>query len=552
MTENSDKLDNMTVRRFAKLIKGNSTNNGSTGITTGTVIQNDNQLYVAVDDETLVPVSDTASNVKVGDKVTLAIDNEEALIVGNNSDASPTASELSETDTKATFAKVDASEAKDTAQTAQVTANTAQNTAETAQTTADNAQSTAQTAKETADAVDGKATEAKETATQAQATATTASETATQAQTTANTAKETADTASTKADNAQSTADTASSKADTAQETADNASKVATNYIEIDQNKGIIVGDRSAEQVLTQNAYINSEGFHIRDGETTLASFKKSQIDIGKSEDSVVTLNNGEFRISQNEDNKFTYIENKGLLAHMSRTSKNKDEGYKVDEVFVTCEPTYVDWYPYSTEYDKDGKVTYSYAPFRISMNQKSLMIGDDISPDFGVYIDNNKHDVTFRVNNQNVSLEGHTHTKSEISDFAHNHAGDALTPATINTTSTIKQNGTQVSLEGHTHEADDLTTTTPIFYLKTLSQTYTCNKASSVAISFTIPAITGYTCVGCVDWRFSNGSMLTRWNFAYNTKTWSLYGYNISSSSVSGTAQVKLLYVKSGWISCS
>ena len=88
MTDSENKLDNATVRRFAKLLKNNGgSSNASTGITTGTVIQNDNQLYVAVDDETLVPVSDTASNVNVGDKVTLAIDNEEDLIVRNNSDA---------------------------------------------------------------------------------------------------------------------------------------------------------------------------------------------------------------------------------------------------------------------------------------------------------------------------------------------------------------------------------------------------------------------------------------------------------------------------------
>ena len=72
-TTDDGKLDNMTVRRFAKLLKNGKVSAGaSTPITTGKVVQNDNVLYVAVDDATLVPISYTNSNVSVGDTVTLS------------------------------------------------------------------------------------------------------------------------------------------------------------------------------------------------------------------------------------------------------------------------------------------------------------------------------------------------------------------------------------------------------------------------------------------------------------------------------------------------
>ena len=508
MTDSENKLDNATVRRFAKLLKNNGgSSNASTGITTGTVIQNDNQLYVAVDDETLVPVSDTASNVKVGDKVTLAIDNEEALIVGNNSDASPTASELSETDTKATFAKVDASEAKDTAQTAQTTADNAQSTATEAQSTAQSAQDTATEAKETADAVDGKATEAKETATQAQATATTASETATQAketaeavdakateaqttateantkateaqstattasetatqaQTTANTAKETADTASTKADNAQSTAEQAISDAS-------DASKVATNYIDFNETNGLVIGDKREGATLTANTQINSEGVHIRDGETVLASFKEDEVVLLNDSDSAqgtVTFGNP----SRTGSAKIFFLRNQhlglstqygSLLLHPRFLTEYNgatydctpkidmmEDSHNLQEIRLT--PQYL---------NKDEKETSYSRGNRIAVGCKSIdfIKGDFDDAKFQCKIPT-VFDETPSVAGTPVSLEGHTHTKSEITDFAHDHAGDALTPATINTTSTIKQNGTQVSLEGHKHSASDVTSGT-------------------------------------------------------------------------------------------
>ena len=174
MTTNN-KLDNDTVRRLSKLISGSKTSTNSTPIMTGTVVQNDNSLYVAIDDDTLVPISDTNSNVSVGDTVTLALDDNKALIVGNITDTNATTSEVKQTNVK--VAK--------------------------------------------------------------------------------------------------------------AQATAEGAEKVATNYIDIDENKGITVGNMQ-ESTLGHNTYIDANGVSIRDGKTVLASFEDAEIRIGNNSSSSV------------------------------------------------------------------------------------------------------------------------------------------------------------------------------------------------------------------------------------------------------------------------
>lgn len=71
-------------------------------------------------------------------------------------------------------------------------------------------------------------------------------------------------------------------------------------------------------------------------------------------------------------------------------------------------------------------------------------------------------------VNGSDVSLEGHIHTMSDISDFAvpsHSHSVYDITDwattdvnfSAINATD-IMVNGSAVSLEGHTHYASEIT----------------------------------------------------------------------------------------------
>lgn len=59
---------------------------------------------------------------------------------------------------------------------------------------------------------------------------------------------------------------------DRAKQATDDASKVATNYINIDENEGITVGNMT-EETLGKNTYIDANGFYVRDGEKQLAKF---------------------------------------------------------------------------------------------------------------------------------------------------------------------------------------------------------------------------------------------------------------------------------------
>ena len=150
MTTNNE-IDNDTVRRFAKIIKGNQrSSKGSVGITTGTVVQNEDQLSVIVDDETIVPISDATSKVRIGDKVTVAVNSKEGLIIGNNTDVSPTVSEIDDVKTNVTYVATDVSDIRTLATEAKTTAASAQSTAEEAKITAASAQSTAEEAKKCA------------------------------------------------------------------------------------------------------------------------------------------------------------------------------------------------------------------------------------------------------------------------------------------------------------------------------------------------------------------------------------------------------------------
>ena len=108
------------------------------------------------------------------------------------------------------------------------------------------------------------------------------------------------DTAQDAADAAQDTADAAKDAASSAQTAADDARKVATNYISIDDNEGITVGNMT-EETLGKNTYIDANGFYVRDGETALASFTQNKIELGKSSRSCeIDMGNGMFTFGQN------------------------------------------------------------------------------------------------------------------------------------------------------------------------------------------------------------------------------------------------------------
>ena len=88
----TNKLDNLTVRRFARLLKNDGAKTGSP-VTTGTVAQNGNSLVVYADGA-MIPITQTSTGVNVGDEVTVIYGDDQAYIVGNNTDNNPTASDL--------------------------------------------------------------------------------------------------------------------------------------------------------------------------------------------------------------------------------------------------------------------------------------------------------------------------------------------------------------------------------------------------------------------------------------------------------------------------
>lgn len=103
---------------------------------------------------------------------------------------------------------------------------------------------------------------------------------------------------------------------DRAKQATDDAAKVATNYIDIDENKGITVGNMT-DETLGKNTYIDAEGFYVRDGETNLAKFTDTEIDLGLASDNSVV------RFCQNLG-RLGYSDNTGINL---RTADTKIDG---------------------------------------------------------------------------------------------------------------------------------------------------------------------------------------------------------------------------------
>lgn len=71
-------------------------------------------------------------------------------------------------------------------------------------------------------------------------------------------------------------------KAINAQNSANNAAKTATNFIEYDENMGLVVGNMTAS-TLGNNVLIDSDGVYLRYGETVLASYGANGISLAKN-----------------------------------------------------------------------------------------------------------------------------------------------------------------------------------------------------------------------------------------------------------------------------
>ena len=286
---------------------------------------------------------------------------------------------------------------------------------------------------------------------------------------------------------------------DRAQTATDDARKVATNYIDIDENNGIIVGNMT-EETLGKNSYIDADGFHVRDGETMLASFEDDDIYLGKNQTTdnktaKVSFNNGAFYIQNtNKQSKGTSetdlvknaIQTKNLSIFMNSYSSTK---YAIDNfsrlyLYNSDNECHAQlscgsgdnkaWASLNVAlYDDSGNLSPS-LKFRqfnssatdvrnVSLEGHTHTTSDltDVNTLAKAEHTHTKEDITDFTHTHfksDITDFEHTHTKADITDFAHNHTGEDLTPDTIDATSTIKQAGTQVSLEGHTHNASDIT----------------------------------------------------------------------------------------------
>lgn len=120
-----------------------------------------------------------------------------------------------------------------------------------------------------------------------------------------------------------------------------NAAKTATNYITMDYN-GVMVSDTS-QGSYGSNVLIASDGVNIRNGTTTVASFKANEIELGKgNKSSVIKLCDGVGTISavkNPEDSSFYGVMIDSAYIALSATNENQYNQKQIDLLSVTRIP---------------------------------------------------------------------------------------------------------------------------------------------------------------------------------------------------------------------
>lgn len=120
-----------------------------------------------------------------------------------------------------------------------------------------------------------------------------------------------------------------------------NAAKTATNYITMDYN-GVMVSDTS-QGSYGSNVLIASDGVNIRNGTTTVASFKANEIELGKgNKNSVIKLcdNIGTISAVKNpEDSSFYGVMIDSAYIALNATNENQYNQKQIDLLSVTRIP---------------------------------------------------------------------------------------------------------------------------------------------------------------------------------------------------------------------
>ena len=203
------------------------------------------------------------------------------------------------------------------------------------------------------------------------------------AQTSADNAQNAADNAQSSADNAQNSANEANNKAESAQNSAnsaqnkadgaydlagdafnkaDEASKVATNYLDFQDDVGLIVGDMRQGN-LGKNVRLDSDSVDIRNGNSVLASFGANRIDLGNdSNNAIIAMRGNSLNISTyNKGEKdYTQIVTYGNM-DVSALSDVSTENYKRGGMQTTLETVNMTTWRNIDDYKWSGLSSYTW-----------------------------------------------------------------------------------------------------------------------------------------------------------------------------------------------
>lgn len=190
------------------------------------------------------------------------------------------------------------------------------------------------------------------------------------------------------------------------------AEKVATNYIEFQEDIGLVLGNMTAE-TLGKNVLIDATGVDIRDGNEVIASYTAEEISLGKNnKDSKIKLCGELGQISAGKANS-TFVDWTGDVMKIKSKGGLELYGSNIEDEdgdgFWTHEPGYVYLYtPNSELWMRENQI-------QLFTGVEGVEYGFTIEEGYGVTIHGDLHaDIS------GYATEDHTHT--EYADSYHTH----------------------------------------------------------------------------------------------------------------------------------
>ena len=203
------------------------------------------------------------------------------------------------------------------------------------------------------------------------------------------------------------------------------AKKVATNYIDIDENKGITVGNMQ-DDTLGHNTYIDANGVSIRDGETVLASFEDDEIVLGKnSETATISLcnNMGKLYCYTSNDTKHFGVSSSTGSFSIHQSSTTQTERQTITEASeMAFNNKGFQWTGHILRRSIYGLMTTTFLNFLTYDGQGLKIVKTNNASVDSPYFEivSTKGDGYIKANNiyqgdTKVSVEGHAHTSSDF-----------------------------------------------------------------------------------------------------------------------------------------